>query len=162
MKIKIIAAVAQNNAIGKDNKLLWKLSGDMKMFKELTSNNIVIMGRKTFDSLGKALPNRINMVITRNKYFYCEDVICVGNINKAIELAREYGKDAFIIGGGEIYSQALVYADEMIITKVDCVLDADTFFPIIDDTKWKIASSVSHAKDEKNEYDFDVVHYIKK
>ena len=68
MNIKIIAAVAQNNAIGKDNKLLWKLSGDMKMFKELTSNNIVIMGRKTFDSLGKALPNRINMVITRNKY----------------------------------------------------------------------------------------------
>lgn len=162
MKIVIIAAIDQNNALGKDNKLLWKLSADLKMFKELTTSNIIIMGRKTFDSIGKPLPNRVNMVITRNKYFYEEGVTSVDSLRKAIELSREYGKDVFIIGGGEIYSQAIAVADEMVITYVNCKKDADTFFPEIDANYWKEASRQVHQKDEKNEYDFDVVVYKKK
>ena len=162
MKIKIIVAISNNNAIGKDNLLLWKLSTDLKMFKELTTNNVIIMGRKTFDSLGKALPNRINMVITRNKYFDADNVVSINNLNKAIELSREYDKDVYVIGGGQIYEQAMPIADELIVTHVNCEKDADTFFPTIDLKNWQILSSEKFGKDSKNEYDFEIVHYIRK
>jgi dihydrofolate reductase len=119
------------------------------------------MGRKTFDSLGKALPNRVNMVVTRNKYFFEDNVVAIDNLQKAIERAREYEKDVYIIGGGEIYKQAIAYADELIITKVHCTLDADTFFPIIDSNIWKKNVLFQHKKDLQNEYDFDIVSYTK-
>lgn len=159
MKIVIIAAIAENNAIGKDNQLLWKLSADLKLFKQLTTDNIIVMGRKTFDSLGRALPNRVNMVITRNKYFYEEGVVMADSLKRAFELSREYGKDVYVIGGGEIYTQAITAADEMVITHVHCTKEADTFFPEIDLKIWQETSRSSHQKDEKNEYDFDVVVY---
>jgi len=161
MKIILIAAISENNALGKDNKLLWKLSADLAVFKKLTTNNIILMGRKTFDSIGKALPNRINMVLTKNKYFYEDNVVSVDGIKKAFELAREYNKDLYIIGGGQIYEMAMDWVDEMYITHVKCTIDADTFFPEINKINWDATLYHSQQKDEKNEFDFDVIHYTK-
>lgn len=134
--ISIIAAVSNNGVIGVDNKLPWDLPEDLKRFKELTTGNVVIMGRKTYESIGKPLPNRINIVITRNKDFFVPDAIVTNSLESAL-LKAGGDKDIFIIGGGEIYKQSMGFADKLYITEVDMEVEGDTKFPTISD-QWSV------------------------
>lgn len=128
--ISIIAIIGRNNQLGKDNKLLWNIPGDMVRFKKITTGHIVIMGRKTFESIGKALPDRRNIIITRNKDYEAKDYKIFSSLDKAIDYAKSRGnEEVFIIGGGEIYKQAMPFADKLYLTIVDDSPEADTFFP---------------------------------
>lgn len=158
--ISIIVATAENGVIGKDNQLLWKLSADLKQFKNLTTGHSVIMGRKTFESIGRPLPNRTNIVISRQQDFVLpEGVLKASSLENAIELAKthEGSEEIFIIGGGNVYEQALKITDKIYLTEVDANIEGDAFFPTLDMSEWTETSRVSHHKDEKNEYDFDFV-----
>jgi len=161
LKISIIVAKAKNNVIGKDNQLIWKLSSDLRLFKKLTTDHHIVMGRKTYESVGKPLPNRTSIVITRNKDFKLpEGHFVFHSLEEAIQLC--IGKNleqVFIIGGAEIYRQAIPICDELIVTEVDAYPQGDVFFPDIDPDIWKVVSQEHFQKDEKNEYDFDLVIY---
>jgi dihydrofolate reductase len=153
MIISIVVAVSKNNVIGKDNQLLWKLSDDLKRFKKLTTNHCIVMGRKTYDSIGKALPNRTNIIITKNKNFHVDDAIVLHNIQDVIEYAKSKNEtELFIIGGGEIYKQALEITNKIYLTKVDVDIDGDTFFHY-NTQEWRICYEELIVKNEKNEYD---------
>ena len=168
MTVYLIAAIAKNNAIGKDNKLLWHLPADMEFFKKTTLNHVVIMGRKNYESIPdkfRPLPNRINIIVTRKKEYIAPDCLLANSIEEALKLAeKQNGKKIFIIGGGEIYNYCLEkkYIDTMYISKVDANLDADAFFPSINECEWNKTSLFHHAKDEKNNYDFTVYCYEKR
>ncbi|WP_435357269.1 dihydrofolate reductase [Emticicia sp. SJ17W-69] len=158
--ISIIVAKTSNSVIGKDNQLLWRLSADLKQFRILTTGHAVIMGRKTFESIGKALPNRTNIVISRQKNLDLPiGVFQAESLEKAIEMAKnaEGNEEIFIIGGGNVYQQALDITDKIYLTEVQANMGGDAFFPELDKKKWKEISRVSHNKDEKNEYDFEFV-----
>lgn len=157
-----IAAVAQNNALGKDNDLLWHLPDDFKRFKTLTSGHYIIMGRKTFESFPKPLPNRTHIIITRQeKYTVPDNCFVAKNLTQAIETCPK-NEDIYIIGGGEIYAQSMYIADKLEITKVHQSFEADTFFPEIDNTKWKLVEEVFHPEDEKHKFSFSFLTYLKK
>ncbi|WP_264520474.1 dihydrofolate reductase [Flavobacterium sp. N1994] len=158
--ITLIAAVGENNELGKDNQLLWHLPDDFKRFKNVTTQHYIIMGRKTFESFPKPLPNRTHVIITRQKDYHPEGCIMVDSIQKAIATCP-IGEDIFIIGGGEIYNQSIEIADKLDITKVHHTFEADTFFPEIDNTKWKLVASEFHPKDEKHAFDFSFMTYIR-
>jgi dihydrofolate reductase len=158
--ITIIAAVAQNNALGKNNDLLWHLPNDFKRFKEITSGHYIIMGRKTFESFPKPLPNRTHIVITRQKNYAPSGCIVVNNLENALEICPK-NEEIFIIGGGEIYKQAITVADKLDITKVHSEFDADVFFPEIDLQIWKLTNEVVCPKDEKHQYDFTFQTFIR-
>ncbi len=129
-KISIISAIAKNRAIGKDNKLLWHIGEDLRRFKALTEGHPVVMGRKTFESLGRALPNRTNIIVTRDKMFEIPGVIIARSLEEAVKAAkREEKEEIFIIGGGQIYEQAIKLADKLYLTIVEGEYDGDTFFP---------------------------------
>ena len=166
MKISIIVSVSENWTIGKNNKLLWKLSNDLKRFKDLTTGHPVIMGQKTFESLPNgALPNRTNIVLTDNKDFSAPNITIVYNIFEALERAKLiYGKDCevFIIGGGLIYKLFLEYTDTIYLTKVHTVIDGDTYFPKLEDEHWSLESEKFNDKDENNEYDYTFKLYKRK
>ena len=159
--ITLIAAVAENNALGKDNQLLWHLPDDFKRFKNVTSGHYIIMGRKTFESFPKPLPNRTHIIITRQKKYPSENCIVVDSLQKAIAICPPT-EELFIIGGGEIYNQSIEIADKLDITRVHNIFDADTFFPEIDLNKWKLTSAEFHSKDEKHQFDFTFQSYLKK
>jgi dihydrofolate reductase len=160
--LTIIAAAAENNALGKDNQLLWHLPEDFKRFKTLTSGHYIIMGRKTFESFPKPLPNRTHIIITRQlDYSAPEGCIVVPSLEKAIALCPT-NEEAFVIGGGEIYQQALEVVDKIDVTRVHTRLAADTFFPSIDPTIWEMVFEEFHAKDEKHDYDFTFLTYVKR
>lgn len=159
--ITIVAAVAQNNALGKDNKLIWHLSDDLKRFKSLTLNGHIIMGRKTFESLPGILPRRKHIVITRNPEFQQEGIMVVQSLEQALDVVPS-DKVAFVVGGGEIYAQTINFADKIELTRVHHDFEADTFFPEIDLTKWELVSSEFHSKDEKHQYDFTFETYLRK
>ena len=160
--ITIIAAVSENNALGKDNQLLWHLPEDFKRFKNLTSGHSIIMGRKTFESFPKPLPNRTHIIITRQlDYTAPAGCIVVPSLEKAIELCPK-NEEAFVIGGGEIYQQALELVNKIDITRVHTTLEADTFFPEIDTDKWELVFEEFHSKDEKHDYDFTFLTYVRK
>jgi dihydrofolate reductase len=159
--IIMIAAVAENNALGKDNELVWHLPNDFKRFKSLTTNHHIIMGRKTFESFPKPLPNRVHVVITRQKDYNHEVCIVVDSIEKAIAACPE-NEDSYIIGGGEIYNLALPYTDIIEITKVHHTFEADAFFPEINNDEWQLVESEENYKDEKHLYDYTYETYIKK
>ncbi len=126
----IIAAISENGAIGKDNELLWRIPEDMRHFKELTTGHAVIMGRKTYESIGKPLPNRINIIITRDTNYKVENAIVVHSLEEALNTAKEKEDDEiFIMGGGEIYSQAIGLADKLYLTLVHRNFEGDVFFP---------------------------------
>ena len=155
MKVTIIAALGANNELGKDNQLLWHLSNDLKRFKQVTTGHCIIMGRKTFDGLARALPNRTTIVISRNTSLTFEGVIFVENLKKALVTARKLKEEnCFIIGGAQIYKQALEYADTLDITHVHSTFDADVFFPLIDSKKFELISNEEFKKDEKNAFDY--------
>jgi len=158
--ITIIAAIAKNNALGKDNQLIWYLPADLKRFKKVTLNHHIIMGRKTFESLGKPLPNRTTIIITRNTNFKAEGCVIVNSLKDAIEAAKE-DENPFILGGAEIYKQAIEIADKLDLTYVHHNFDADVFFPEIDLSKWKETSREDFKADEKNKYDFSFVTYLR-
>lgn len=162
-ELTIIVAAGENNAIGKDNDLIWHLSDDLKRFKRLTNGHHIIMGRKTFESFPKPLPNRIHIVITRqNDYKAPEGVIIVNSLEDAIDAARK-DNNPFIIGGGEIYKQSMPIADRLEITRVHATFDnADTFFPEIDDTIWKEINRTTHDVDEKHPHAFSFITYEKR
>jgi dihydrofolate reductase len=159
--ITLIAAVAENNALGKDNQLLWHLPDDFKRFKNITSGHHIIMGRKTFESFPKPLPKRIHVIITRQKDYQPEGCLIVDSLAKAISVCPK-DEELFIIGGGEIYKQSIEMADKLDITRVHHTFDADTFFPEIDLTKWKLTPEEYHPKDEKHQFDFTFETYLKK
>lgn len=148
MKISMIAAIASGNkALGKNNELIYKISEDLQRFKKITSDHIVIMGRKTFESIGKALPNRINIVVTSNPAFSGENVVVTHSLDEALRLAELKGEsEVFIIGGGQIYEEAIGKADKLYLTIVEGSPDADTFFPDYLDFK-KVIFEESHESD---------------
>ncbi len=151
--IIMIAAVAENFALGKDNELVWHLPDDFKRFKQLTTNHYIIMGRKTFESFPKPLPNRTHVIITRQKDYTAEGCLVVANLADALALIPK-DENAFVIGGGEIYALALPFTDVIELTKVHARFEADTFFPEIDAKQWKLVSEEYHPKDEKHLFDF--------
>lgn len=159
--ITLIAAIAENNALGKDNQLLWHLPDDFKRFKTVTTGHYIILGRKTFESFPKPLPNRTHVIITRQKNYNHEGCLIVDSLEKAIDICPK-NEELFIIGGGEIYNQSMDIADKLDITKVHHSFEADTFFPQIDMEKWKLAASEFHPKDEKHQFDFTFETYLRK
>lgn len=142
-----------NNEIGNDNQLLWHLPKDLKHFKETTSGHPIIMGRKTFESIGKPLPNRTNIVVSRKTDWFQEGILIVGSLKEAIKFAKKIDENIFVIGGGNIYEQTLDIADKIEVTRVKANLEADTFFPKIDEKIWQKTQETCQEKDEKNEYD---------
>ena len=161
-ELTIIVAAGENDAIGKDNDLIWHLSDDLKRFKSLTNGHHIIMGRKTFESFPKPLPNRTHIVITRQKdYKAPEGVIIVNNLDDALDAARN-DKQPFIIGGGEIYKQSMALANKIELTRVHSSFEnADTYFPEIDETQWKEVGRSTHDADEKHAHAFSFVTYLR-
>ncbi len=160
--ITIIAAISENNALGKDNKLLWHLPDDFRRFKRVTTGHHVIMGRKTFESLGKkALPKRTNIIITHQKSYDASCIVLADSLNTALRIAKT-DTNPYILGGGSIYKEAVKIADRLDITLVHHEFEADTFFPEINPKIWREVSREFHAKDEKHKYDFSFVMYERK
>lgn len=147
--LSIIVAISENWAIGKNNQLLWHLPADLKHFKEITTGNTIIMGRKTFDSIGKPLPQRRSIVISRNPNLAIEGVEVVNSLQQAIAQCKD-GEKAFIIGGAEIYHQAIPYVSTIHLTKVHQQYDADTFFPELNPDEWREIDTITYPADEKN------------
>ena len=159
--ITIIVAAAENNAIGKDNDLIWSLPNDLKRFKKLTSGHCIIMGRKTFDSFPGLLPNRKHIVISRNKNIsFSDEVTIVNNFEDAIKVTGD-DENPFIIGGGQIYKLAMDLVDKIELTRVHEEFKADTFFPKIDEDKWKLIHEEFNEKDERHQFSFTYKTYIK-
>jgi dihydrofolate reductase len=160
--ITIIAAIAKNNALGKDNDLIWYLPADLKRFKKVTTGHYILMGRNTFESIGKPLPNRTTIIITRNKNYFKEGCLIAGSLEEAIELAKEEAQ-LFIIGGAQIYKEIIAknLADQLDITLVHSEFEADVFFPEIDAKIWEEAAREDFKADEKNDYDYSFISYKK-
>jgi len=161
--LTIIAAAAENNALGKDNKLIWHLPLDFKRFKKLTSGHCIIMGRKTFESLPGILPKRKHIVITRQEnYKVKEGVTVVSSLEEAIKLAYKEDDTPYIIGGGEIYKQSMEFADVIELTRVHATMEADTFFPDIDMKLWDLVNEEFIDKDEKHNFNFSFLSFNKR
>ncbi|MEJ5048236.1 dihydrofolate reductase [Chryseobacterium culicis] len=150
----IVVAMGEKNEIGFENQLLWHLPKDLKHFKDITSGHPIIMGRKTYESIGKPLPNRTNIVVSRKKDWFEEGILIVGSIKEALKFAKKIDEEVFVIGGGNIYEQTMDIVDRLEVTLVKADLQADTFFPKIDPKIWKKTNEICHEKDEKNGYDF--------
>ena len=161
--IVMIAAVGENRSLGKDNKLLWHLPDDFKRFKKITTGHKIIMGRKTFESFPKPLPNRFHIIITRNKTYTVAHPDCevVHSLEEALQKVSEE-QQAFIIGGGEIYSQALPHSDRIELTKVHASFEADAFFPEIDMEEWELVEEIRQEKDDRHAYPFSYLTYTRK
>jgi len=156
--LSIIAAIGKNNELGKDNTLLWKIPADMKHFREITGGHTVIMGRKTFESIGRPLPKRRNIVITRDKAYLKEGVEIVYSLEKAIQIASN-GEESFIIGGAEIYKQSLPLVDRLYITHIDAEdKTADSFFPAIG-PEWQEKNRQTFPADSENPHSYYFVTY---
>jgi dihydrofolate reductase len=154
MLISLLVAAAENNVIGKENRLPWHLPKDLKFFKNLTWGMPVVMGRKTFESFNKPLAGRRNIVITRQKDWTREGVIVVNDLPSALEAARETdANEVFVIGGGEIFREVLPQAGRVYLTRVHSQVDGDILFPELNDD-WKLTKSMPMQKDEKHAYDF--------
>ena len=167
MIVSIIAAVAKNRVIGKNNQLIWNLPKDMKFFMDSTMGKFIITGRKNYESIPekyRPLKNRTNIIVTRNHNYLAEGCTVVNSISDGINLARENGEEeCFIIGGGQIYQQALEgkMVDKLYITHVDGEFEGDTFFPEVDYNNWKSTLVMSNEADQKNPLDFSVIIYEK-
>ena len=163
MQKNIIVAISDNNAIGRNNELLWHISADLKFFKKQTLGWPVIMGRKTFESIGRALPGRANIVISRN-FNTGEEVEVVNSLKEAFAIAESTNLEkCFVMGGGQIYAQALEFADRLVVTHVHTVIeDADTFFPQIDQNLWNVVNRSEMFTDEETGYTYEFVEYEKR
>ena len=163
MDISIIVAIGERNEIGKNNALLCHLPADLKRFKELTTGHAIVMGRKTFESLPKgALPNRKNIILSRNKDLSFDNCLIYSSFLEAIDNEKD-NSEIFIIGGSEVYWQALSLANKLYLTKIHAVFDdADTFFPEINYEEWEEVNCEEHKADEKNQYNYTFLLYRKK
>lgn len=153
LQITLIVAASTNNAIGKNNKMLWHLPDDFKYFKKNTIEHSVVMGRKTFESIGKPLPERRNIVLTRNQDWLAEEVDSANSLEEVLTYCRDE-RQIFIIGGADIYKQFLPLATRILLTRVHAELDGDAFFPELIEQQWTLTSKEEHPKDEKHAYDF--------
>ena len=153
--VKIIVAMSKNRVIGNNNQLIWKLSSDLKRFKELTTGSSIVMGRKTFESIGKPLPNRRNIIITRNNDYIVEGCEIVSSLEEALLLTNN---NCFIIGGGEIYKQALDITDKIYLTLVHKDFEGDTIFPELG-KEWAKISRKDFEADDKNQYKYSFIEY---
>lgn len=155
MKISSIVAVAKNGVIGHENDLPWRLSGDLKFFKKTTSGHHIIMGRKNFQSIGRPLPKRTNIILSRNPFFIVSNCLVAQSIEEALQLAYDNGEEeAFIIGGAKIYEQTMDIIDRLYYTEVHAEPEGDVFFPKINWDQWKLVSEEHHKADDRNEYDY--------
>ncbi len=165
MMISLIAALTKNRVIGKNNDLPWHLPDDMKYFMQATKAHHVIMGRKNYESIPekfRPLPNRTNIVVTRQKDFLAPGCILVNNMEDGIAMARAGGEtQLFIIGGSEIYDLAMPHADLLYLTEIDTTLEGDTYFPAFDKSEWNERSRTHHEADARHAYPFDFVVYQK-
>ncbi len=158
MTIALIAAISQNRVLGKDNELVWHLPKDMRFFKTKTMGYPVVMGRKTFESFGSALPGRTNIIVTRNPGYRAEDAITVTSLEAGLaEAARYHADTIFVAGGAEIYRQALPLADTMYLTHIHAEVEGDAFFPEFSESEWQVVAKESVPADEKHAYPFDFV-----
>ena len=156
MKLSLIVAANLEGAIGKNNQLLWRLPEDLKRFKALTMGNPILMGRKTFESIGKPLPGRTSFVITRNSEFHADGIVLCSSLEDAIEKARQSGaEEAFVIGGGEIYAQALPLSDRIYLTRVYNQAVGDVYFNIPNEDQWTTVSREFHKIDDRHAYEFE-------
>lgn len=164
MIVSLIVAAGTNNAIGKDNQLLWHLPKDLQFFKQTTWAMPVVMGRKTFESLGgKPLNGRVNIIITRQKDWSHKGVVVVHSLADALFFAKESDyKEVFIAGGGQIYAEAMPKAHKIYMTRVDAVIDGDTFFPEIDSSDFALSNEVTHAAHEKHAFGFSFQTWLRK
>lgn len=160
--VTVIAAIAKNNALGKDNDLIWHLPADLKRFKKVTTGHHILMGRNTYESIGKPLPNRTSVIITRRDDYFVDGCLIANSIEDAIKMVED--DEVFIIGGAQIYQQVLDknLADRLDITIVHEEFEADVFFPEIDMSVWKEVAREDCKADEKNKYDYSFVSYMKK
>jgi dihydrofolate reductase len=157
MKVSIIVAAAEDGAIGKDNKLLWHLPADMQFFKSKTMGHHMIMGRKTYESIGRPLPGRTTVIITRDPYYKAEGCVVVNSLEQAIEAAKVTGDpEAMITGGAEIYKIALEKADCIYLTKVEGNFEADTYFHF-DPNQWEVKEKRDYKADEKNKFNYSFI-----
>ena len=155
IRVSLVVAVSENNVIGKNNQLLWNLPNDMKFFKNTTWGMPVIMGRKTFESLGKPLPGRTNIVITRKPEWEAHGTITVASLDEAIHAAEQTdAKEVFVIGGGQIYEQSMPIANRIYYTRVHTNVDGDTFFPEIDPVQFRLVSELPFTKDARHAFDY--------
>lgn len=168
MNISIIAAMGRNRELGFGNQLPWHLPDDLKRFKALTTGHVIVMGRKTYEAIGRPLPNRTNVVITRNKGFSAHGCVVVNSMEDAIKTAEtsrssvgansantaNSADEIFVIGGAEIYKLALPFANRMYLTHVDADMNADVYFPEFNEKEWRIVKTEPHARDEKHPYSF--------
>ena len=160
MNLTLIAAMASNNTIGKDNGLPWNLPDDLKRFKRLTSGHHIIMGRKTHESMGRALPQRTNIVVTRQKRYQAPDCLVVHTMEEALQKA-ENDSQPFVIGGAQIYAQALPYAKYIELTYIHQDIPGDTSFPPINSQEWSLTRSEKHEVDARHAYPFEYLTYEK-
>lgn len=166
MTISLIAAAAENNVIGKNNNLPWHLPADMKYFRETTMGHCVIMGRKNYDSIPekfRPLQGRTNIIVTRQNNFSAPDCIVVHSLEEALGEAKKKNEpEAFIIGGGEIFKQALPLADKIYLTKIHHNIEGDVYFPVLNPDDWKEESAYHHKADDKNKFDYSFLIYLRK
>jgi dihydrofolate reductase len=158
MIVSAIVATAHNNVIGKDNQIPWYLPADLKYFKKTTLNHHIIMGRNSYHSIGRPLPLRTNIIITRDPFFIAQDCLIAHSVEEALQIADDNGEtEAFIIGGGIIYDISQQYWDKIYLTKVHLEVDGEVFFPEIDPSEWTIISESHHEPDERNEHAYDFI-----
>jgi dihydrofolate reductase len=165
MIVSFVVALASNGVIGKNNDLPWKLPDDMKFFMQKTKGHCVILGRKNFESLPdkyKPLPDRTNIVVTRNHSYSAPGCVLVHSIEEALEMAKKYNEtEAMVIGGAEIYKLAFPYADRLYLTEIKAAVEGDTYFPDFNRSEWKEVERIPHAQDQRHAYAFDFVTYEK-
>ncbi len=161
MRLSIVVAMDSNRLIGKDNDLPWYLPADLVFFKKLTTGNAILMGRKTFDSIGRPLPNRRNIVITRNTDIEITGCEVVNSIEEALLLAQREA-EVMVIGGAKLYQQILPIADRLYITQIEGEFDGDTYFPSYDEKNWQQVSCESHLPDNKNNHPYQFIVFEKK
>ncbi|MCM1030573.1 MAG: dihydrofolate reductase [Oscillibacter sp.] len=161
MQLSIIVAASENHVIGRNNALIWHLSADLKHFKALTTGHAVIMGRKTFESIGKALPNRRNVVISRNPEFMAEGCEVTASVEDALALVAGE-EEVFVIGGGRIYNELWSRADRLYLTRVHTETEGDTYIPAVDKEEWELVSREDFKADEKNEFDYSFLEFCRK
>ncbi|MFZ2899793.1 MAG: dihydrofolate reductase [Saprospiraceae bacterium] len=155
MIVSAIVAISKNRVIGSDNQIPWHLPADMAFFKRTTMGHFVIMGRLTFLSLGRPLPKRTNVVVTRDPFFTATGCFVAHSLEEALSMASEFGEtETFIIGGGQIYRESMEYLDRIYLTEVDVAVEGDVFFPELKENEWEVIHSESHPADEKNEFSY--------
>jgi dihydrofolate reductase len=159
--ISIIVAIGKNRVIGKDNQLIWHLPADLKRFKQITMGHSMIMGRKTFESIGKALPGRTTVIVTRDKNYKQDNCLVAYSTEQAIEICKN-DSEIFIVGGAQIFEKAIALTDKIYLTQIHESFDGDVFFPALNEDEWKIIWQEDHTADEKNKYDYSFVDYVRR